>query len=1215
MNRARLRMVLLLLAAGPLALPARAEDPPKAPAAGRKAEAEAKRLADEAQRQAEAEAKRKADEAKAALKALSDRADACLKIKVIRSADDVFRAVTRLSAGGDETLPDDQRYLLYAQAGEWEKLRDLVSQYPNDFPARIYGKLLSDLMWANPKPVLLATDVLRIADASPTALDDKQTISIGKLLSYTIAKSESRGELLAALQKGTARLGGDDPARRHAAARVLAAAEFWNEAKLFGLPESDIPELAAGIKPESGDKVAGDDWAPLLGQLRDPSLTAADREAALDKLHLALLQATPATARARLGELLGAAAPPALAWEVVSLVGRKTARGLADFDYAVRHTNIELQAAVMKLLPAGRLSTPPGPTLANLYARNWMGEGYQSLIVVPSWRKATAETRDKYQHVAIEVLLAAAPSAAWLSALEPQLASQVKLMVARLTLLSDNPDRIVPLLAEFSRRDKTAAAELANGYLLKWAQQHDPSFTPEALKQYKLEGHAIVLTRAEQEQSLRQLGALLATLDAPTRDLLDESLAVTAFDLCHSKAEIYTREQIVQVFGPLDQVPASLVVSLLERMRLKLGSNWRNMVVQRDAATRRDEADVFALVNDGYGEADKITSEWLAAHPDDWRATCLAGSLTSDWAEFAYFQGVVADADGGERFATYLRRSAQALDRFRAGAAAYAATIPTTSRADFSLLPYRAWFYGLLGIAHDGDVNLRKGVTRESLQELSQALKSLPGGAGSVHLQMFSTMVADNVKANVIAPQMKYRYLSSAVEITGRNATVYPAAEKVQYYESLLKEIRLRARIDGSDRLRAGGQFGVFVTLVHTADLAREAGGFGKYLQNETRRTVSGKTIVEQPLYRDRFEEALRLALADFFDIKAIVFADPNAGARPMIPDPGLPDDAETDAAADEADWQETPLAYLHLVAKDVTVDRVPPLEIELDFFDRDGKVVIPLPSNPLLVEIAADAPDRRAATEVAITQIVDARELAEHRRLKLDVIATARGLVPDLADLLDLPGLGLAVVNVDDREGLHVSELHSGDDGLYAVSERNWTVELDPTPLLRGTKELVEFRFPEAKSADVALSYRTYQDMDPVAAAAQVTLVEGADAAAIARPLYGLWIAGGLAAVFAISLVAGKLFWKKPQEAAGPPPFVKPREATPFAVASLLHRIRSSPQARLTAGERDELAREIARLERASFATETSPQPAGELESLADRWISVALGTSASAH
>lgn len=1209
--------------------------------------AEAARKAEEARLAQEAKLKAEAD-ARAAAKALSDRFESVLRVKISRTPEDVFRAVRRLNADSaaasvEQTAAEDERYLLFIQAGEWEKLRDLIAAYPKDFALRIYGKTLHDVLYSNPRSLMLPNDVLRLADASPFELDDYQASLIGRLLTYAVSKTEARTELTAQLKRGTARLGGTDPARRHAAARVLASAEFWKEAKEFGLKENDIPSIAADAKAGSPGKLVEDAWNLLLVRLRDPSQVAENRDEALDSLYQTMLQSTPQIVEARLGALLRDAAHRDLAWDVVELIGRKTARAQDSVDFDVRRLNLELQETVMRLLAAtplrdaasrdsgspdnaaggvpalgpSTLATQPARTFANLYARNWLAESQFTLTTYPHWKNTPLDQRARYQHVLIEEMLQPAPKGTWLSVLEPQLSSAVKLAIARITLLSDNVERLLPQLAECAARDKPTAAELANAYLVRWAQLHDPNFTPEALRQYKLDGHAIVLTRAEQEQTLRQLGAALVKLDAETRKLVDEALLVTAFDLCHSKAEPYTRDQIVQVFGPMETMPPSLLFSLLDRMRRKLALNWRDLSVQRDAATKRDSDDVFELVNEGYAEGERIVNEWLRTHPDDWRMNCTGGSLLSDWAEFAYFQAVVAGNDE-DRFAVYLKRGAEAVDRFRTGAKTYAAAVPKMNREEFDLLPYKAWFYGLLGITHDSGINLRKGVARDQLQEIRRSLQSLPDGAASVHLAMFSTMVADNVKANLIAPEMKYRYLSSAVEITGRTGTIYPALEKVQFYESLLKEIRLRARLDGDDRIRQGGAFGVFVTLVHTSELARESGGFGKYLQNETRRTVSGRTIVEQPLYRDRFEEALRSALSEFFEIKAIVFADPNAGAREMVSDAGgvvAPGNAAVGngaAAKPNADpalrnWQETPLAYLHLVAKDATVDRVPPLEIDLDFFDRDGKVVIPVPSNPLLIEIAAAAPARRAAAEIAIDQIVDARELAEHKRLKIDVVATAHGLVPDLYELLDLQGFELKVLNVDDREGLHVSELHSGDDGLYAMSERNWTLELDPAPLLRGAQ--VNFQFPKPQSSEIAVKYRTYQDMDPVDAAAQITLLEGAAAAELARPNYVAWTLGGLALLLVPGAVVFQMWRKKPEVgSARPPAFVMPREATPFAVASLLYRIRSSPEATLTDLQRSELHREIVLLERTAFAAETSSQTTRELAALADRWIRTAL-------
>ncbi len=416
--------------------------------------------------------------------------------------------------------------------------------------------------------------------------------------------------------------------------------------------------------------------------------------------------------------------------------------------------------------------------------------------------------------------------------------------------------------------------------------------------------------------------------------------------------------------------------------------------------------------------------------------------------------------------------------------------------------------------------------------------------------------------------------------------------------------------------------FGVFVSLIHTTDVARESGGFGKYLMNEVPRTVSGKTIIEKPLYRDRFEEALKLALKDFFEIRSITFADPASGARtyepgerggvsPPVGSSPSPINSQSNRGADaaplakDAGWQETPLAYLLLETKDKTVDRVPALEIELDFFDREGKVVIPVPSNPIQIEMNPEAPPQRPAENVALTLIVDSRELTD-KRLKIDVIATAHGLVPELDQSLQLPDYSLTVQEVADKDKLVVSELHSGADGIYPVSERSWTVDLDPTPLLRGASSRVEFEFPAAKSRDIQVTYRRYQDMDPVDAAAKVTLVEGAEVAKVAEADNRLWI-GGTVGLLAIGLVTFLALRRKPADAfAAPPLFTFPREVTPFSVIALLHRIQSSRAVPLNDEQRLSLTSDIHALEQHTFARNSTTAPTHDLNALAGRWLSI---------
>lgn len=293
------------------------------------------------------------------------------------------------------------------------------------------------------------------------------------------------------------------------------------------------------------------------------------------------------------------------------------------------------------------------------------------------------------------------------------------------------------------------------------------------------------------------------------------------------------------------------------------------------------------------------------------------------------------------------------------------------------------------------------------------------------------------------------------------------------------------------------------------------------------------------------------------------------------------------------------------LETKDKTVDRVPALEIELDFFDREGKVVIPVPSNPILIEMNAEAPAQRPATSVSLTQIVDSRELTD-KRLKIDVLATAHGLVPELNQLLQLSGYPLTVQEVTDKERLLVSELHSGSDGLYPISERSWTIELDPTPLLRGASSRVDFEFPAAKSRDIEVTYRRYQDMDPVEATAKVTLVEGAEVAKVAETDYRLWI-GGAVGLLVVALLTFLALRRKPADSSNAPPlFTFPREVTPFSVIALLHRIQSSRAVPLNDEQRLSLTSDIHALEQHTFARNSSTAPTHDLNALARRWLSI---------
>ena len=1113
--------------------------------------------------------------------------DPLLRMKYTRLAEEAFRAA---ATPDNPEWDEPTRMLHWVQAGDWKAVGGVLKQFDAESARRIHVKICSDLMYSNPRSVLLPEDALGLADASPIELEGYHLEHVAGVLRAAMQETESRTELMKLLQHGTARLGGKDPERRRITARVLAGAQLLEEAKVFGMTEAD-PKTAASPGQTAAPEQSGRE---LVTALAAKLAVEEDRNRMLEDIHVRLLQSTPQAIDKLLREVVADNPNSEPARLIFGMIGQTTAAAGREVDLAARALHTEIQWEAMQVLASTvGFQNEPWRTLAGLTANNWLTEARNSFKQFPTWQRLTGEQAERFAHVRIEHLIRTAPGEKWLEALPPQLGAFVEILLTRLILMSGNIDRAVPHLGSLQRNDTPAAAALANEYLETWSRQHDPNLSPELLRTYQLDKQVVVVTRAAQEASLAQLAALLVSLEPATRALLDDARLARAFDYCHSRAEIYTREHAVTVFGPLEQIPTNLAVLLVQQMRDKLALQWRELSVQRDAATRRTAADIFALVNQGYAEATAFAENWLTARADAWRMESAAGSLFADWSEFAYFQSVAAE-ESDDRFSAYLEHSRQALEHFRKGAKEYAAQVPVLGRENYDLLPYRAWFYGLLGITHDGGINLRKGVTREGLNELRQSMLDLPGGASEVHLQLFSTMVADNVKTNRIAPEMKYRYLSGAVQVTGSRATIYPAEEKIKYYDSLLKEIRLQTRVDGSERIHTPGEFGLFVSLLHTTDVARESGGFDRYLMNQVQKNVSGRTVVEKPLYRDRFEEALRVTLGNFFDIRTIVFANP-ADATRDIPAP---------AGAAEGAWQETPLCYVLLATKDATVDRVPALEIDIDFFDREGKVVIPVPSNPLQIELTADAPSARPVTNIAVSQIVDSRELANDL-LKIDVSVTADGLVPELDQILRLKGYALPILEVADEGGLQVKQLHNGPEGLYPHSERNWTIHLDPTPLLRGAGKQIEFQFPAAMSPDTTLVYRRYEDLDPVEAAAKFTLVEGDAAENLAQVDYRLWAIGGAAILLAVAcLILVLVRNRRPDAIEGPPLFTLPADFTPFSVSALLHRIQNSPAFAQTAEQRLTLQADTYLLERQVFARQGSVANKQELERTARRWL-----------
>ncbi len=1103
-----------------------------------------------------------------------------LHVGYLRSADDAFSAsITEPSEGIGEV----ELLQHWVQAGKWAEIHKFLKTFEPERARRIHDKITGDLSYRKTETALSLQDFVSLTDSAPTRYDGRFVPRIAVLLQIAMQETESQSELVRVMKKGTVWFGDDTEDRRKYTAEVLAYAKLYAAAAQFGATDSEL--RAAGSRDadereagKPGNSEAGFD--DLLAQLNSKE-HADKQEWLLESIYRKLADAPPDA----LDRMLAKVAKNAQAFTVCAMLGRESAACSMEENFDARTKALSLQAKAIRTIPIAQLSESRWDALVSLMEVNWLKDARISLERFPTWIKYDDNRRDKYAHVLFEDLLDSIPAPDGRT-----MAARLRVPASRIILATERISRVVPHLSALMKTDETIAVELANLYIQRWAELHDPNLSEELLKQYQMDAQSVVLTRAEQEASLEKLGKALQSLDPELRKVLETEQLARAFDHCHSEAEIHTYAHVEKVFGPIGGIAEDLVYALAMQMRKKLSGQWRGLEVQEDAATKRSPEEVMALVKTGYAEAARLVSEWLEAHPGNWKLETMAGALHADRGEFAYYKNL-AKEDGNERFKEYLEHSAKSLEHFRKGAAAYAKIVGDLTIEEYELAPFEAWFHGLLGITGPEDVNLRKGVTEQSLEELRDALAALPGKAAGIHLKDFSSMVAKNLSERRIAPEMKYRYLSSAVKVTGNQPTIYAAADKIQYYDSLLSEVRLQTRVDGSASIRPGQDFGLFVSLAHTTEIARESGGFSNYLKNHVRRQVRGNTVTDKPMYRDRLEEALRVGLGNFFEVLSVKFAYPDVQPRDL---PG------------RKGWQETPLAYVLLKTDNLTVDRIPSLEMELDFFDRSGKVVLPVPSNPVQIEVKEDAGESRPATDLAISQIVDARALSDGE-LKVDVSVTAKGLVPSLDSLLDLENFAIPVESIDDRATVQLTKLITDEEEPYVTTERSWTLHLDTAPMLKGASGKITFDFPAALSGDTKMGYFRYDDMDPVEASANLTLLEGGEVEDIATRDNTPWIVASLIIILAAG--AGYYLYSRKQgtqEDGIPPLFHPPGEYTPFSVLALLNRIQCSQDVRLSTDLSAQLQTEIHNLEQQAFSpnSKNGEWEPNDLRHLTNRWL-----------
>lgn len=765
------------------------------------------------------------------------------------------------------------------------------------------------------------------------------------------------------------------------------------------------------------------------------------------------------------------------------------------------------------------------------------------------------------------------PGDAWLALLDEGIKPKFATVFAQLYLKVNEEEKAFPYIESLASTHPRQAKDLAEEFLKTWTKNHDPN--SQQLRRsrffyvYGFESRAegIPLTRSKQERNLVELAEWVKKLRKLPIGDLDEKLLTGAFTACHSSAEVYRLDAINKVFGSFEALKPVTLAELIQQMRGNLIGVWRRPDEQEKQKTKRREKDIRAEVLRGYEVARAVIDQGLKKHPDHWALVLAKASVLHD--ENNYRQAL-------EKTSGFAPRRQEAFALFRRAAELYASAVPSLSEDEQNTQVFEFWFSAGLGACD------LQHITEETLPDdrqpplIRQAIESLKGDDRERHMSKFANALFTHL--NVVKPSIKFRYLKSGFEVVGDHPRAHDARKVYDYYKDLVTEIKLEAQVDGSDVVGHERPFGVFVNLRHTREIERESGGFGRYLQNQNN---SGYFYYNfgRPLenYRDKFQEIVKQALQEQFEVISVTFQDEKVNSR----------------SSSEYGWRFTPYAYLLLKARGPKVDKISPVRLDLDFMDTSGYVVLPVESPAVPIDAKPAGGGVRPHKKLRITQILDERQ-AKDGKLILEVKAAALGLVPELESILDVQAPGFELEKIDDQ-GLAVSKFDPDSEENVVDSERTWLVSFRGAPI--ENEPAKTFTFARAKEDGAELVYQRYVDADLAKVGPEVVLE-----ARYGQPTYSwLWrLAGGLlVAVLAVGALIA-LVRSRPRKAGGAR-FQMPEDVTPFSVLGLLREIEHNNG--LTPAQMRELNSSIQEIERLYFAKPESDKP--DLRQIAETWVS----------
>ena len=1157
-----------------------------------------------------------------------------------RTPEALFNAMKKQQSGG--TLSDADRFQIAVLLSDWTAVSTTLKTLATNEAELVYSKLLQAVadssasaatvfqrgnpnnpvemegnpnMVNRPKPgLLLSADLYALMDAAPTELKAAYIPPLTRLIKTAVGEP-GRKEFLVRLETGFHGLGGKSPEGRKLAAQLLSSLswmsdagpylplkrEAWDNADTLSLVLTMEYFTQTGIKDrdERQLKRAAEVCAFMMQTSRFGTDDRGIFQQATDRFVKLLPALSPADAEQLIRENF--LTQPVILLDLILALGESGQAAQRSSDLNLRGQSLATQNALLKVL-AGRRSALP--EAANLLVVNWLNEAEttyragniplidenemmnQFIYRPPSYYQ---DRRNMARALDSGVLLTNAPTTALVQRLNDALAQRVNLTMLKVNLLDPKPGTLEALTAYLKDHPGQEKA-LCEDYLNAWVRKRTvPPEDPNIIRMRNLgyvisrqqtSADGIPLTRLRQNQNVASFRDLLTALRKLSPEPINPQSVIQGFMAIHSGAEVYRLEDIEAIFGPPDKMNREELMQLITGMRTKLAQQWQDPRVQQASGTNRTEKESKDEVSRGYRTAIALIQRGLDQQKPDWEQLIVRGQLFFDASEFEFARSI--------KLSEYVNLRDEAFNSYRKAAENYAAKMPTMARGQWRLEPYQMWFFVMLGASDLSQLTRAAARSDPGLTQIGEAMRALPGEAAEGHQKQFGEMLARLLPQ--VPGNMRQRFLSAGLQVLGNeHPSAKPALESLKNYEELLDEVQLRATVDGPTRVGFGEPFGLILSLEHTRQLARESGGFSKYLQNAS---DGSQNALRQPMaanapseYRSNFAKNIHAALDETFEVSSITFHDPDVRAI------DLPREG----------WQETPLAYVLLRAKEAAVDRIPSIQIDMDFSDQAGQVVLPVRSQVQPIDAKDKTVAARPCGELEITFTMDERGW-DKGSVVVEINARGQGVIPAHLALFDYEQSGFEVEVLDN--GLSLAQFVSDGKTRHAQADRNWQFTYKRKKDVKGNATL---HFPKLKSGVTVArtGYKHYQDADLV----ELTPDQAAGGIALSSPVArGLQTLG---IVVGLLVVGVSIFWftriKSRHVPVAEGALQLPGQITPFSVVAFLRRIQRDFDAKLDQQSRTSLKAEIEAIETNFFRNEAAPDKTNDLETVARKWLRVA--------